>query len=179
MDRIRRWWGVQRTTASVVDRLAALLGGLVAIVAVAYISDWSTDATGAAMLVGSMGASAVLLFGAHGGPLSQPWPLVGGHLVAAVVGVTVSELVDPRYLAAGLAVGLAIAVMQLLGCLHPPGGATALTAVMGGEAVTSLGYGFVVRPVLLNAAVLLVVGLVFHAVVPGRSYPAGAVPSRG
>ncbi len=129
-------------------------------------------------IVASMGASAVLVFAAPHAALSQPWPVLGGNLISAAIGVTcASNIADPA-LAASAAVGLAIVAMYYLRCLHPPGGATALIAVIGGESVHSLGYGFVLFPVLANTLGLLLVGLAFNALIPWRRYPHGRLGHR-
>nr|WP_259677544.1 HPP family protein [Klebsiella pneumoniae] len=101
-----------------------------------------------------MGASAVLLFGVPSSPLAQPWSIVGGNVLSALIGVTVGMLVPDAALACGLAAALAIAGMYFLRCLHPPGGAVALTAILGGAGVHSEGYHFVLTPVLLNSLML-------------------------
>jgi CBS-domain-containing membrane protein len=119
-----------------------------------------------------MGASAVLLFAAPHGALSQPWPVFGGNLVSAVIGVTCARwLGHEPMLAASLAVALSIGAMYVLRCLHPPGGATALYAVLGGETVHALGYGYVLSPVLLNVVVLLTVAVAFNYPFAWRRYP--------
>jgi hypothetical protein len=125
-----------------------------------------------------MGASAVLLFAAPHGALSQPWSFVGGHVLSAIVGVACCKLIpDPR-LAGPASVGLAIGVMYYARCIHPPGGATALTAVLGGAAVRDLGFGYVLMPVLLNAVILLAIAVTFNAPFPWRRYPAYFVRRR-
>lgn len=125
---------------------------------------------GAIYLIAPMGASAVLLFGVPASPLAQPWSIMGGNLVAAFVGVTCARLVDDVILAAALAGCLAIAAMFALRCLHPPSGAVALTAVLGGPAVHAAGYGFLLLPVGLNSLLLLCTAL-FYNNVTGRRYP--------
>jgi CBS-domain-containing membrane protein len=119
-----------------------------------------------------MGASAVLLFAVPEGPLSQPWAVVGGHLFSAVVGVLCAHLVVDPLLASAIAVGAAIGAMQVLRCVHPPGGATALSAVVGGPAVHALGMQYVLTPVLLNAAVIVAVAVAFNGLLGKRRYPA-------
>jgi CBS-domain-containing membrane protein len=119
-----------------------------------------------------MGASAVLLFAVPHGQLSQPWPVFGGHLVSALIGVASAKLVAPPLLAAAVAVALAISAMYYLRCIHPPGGATALTAVAGGETVHALGFHYVLTPVLLNVLIILAVALLFNFPFSWRRYPA-------
>ncbi len=93
-------------------------------------------------------------------------------MVSALVGVSCALLIPSPLLAAALAVGLAIGAMHYLRCIHPPGGATALTAVVGGSGIHDLGYGFLVMPVLLNVVVILVVAVVFNYPFSWRRYPA-------
>jgi CBS-domain-containing membrane protein len=124
------------------------------------------------MLIASMGASAVLLFAVPHGQLSQPWPVFAGQIFSAAIGVTCAKLIPYTPLAAACAVGLAIGVMHQFKCIHPPGGATALTAVIGGQSVQELGYGFVWSPVTLNAAVIVAVAVLFNYPFPWRRYPA-------
>jgi len=145
---------------------------MIGITLVAYISFQFTGALGASLIVPSMGASAVLLFAVPHGRLSQPWSLIGGHLISAIIGVSIYHLVPDVYLASGLAVGLAIGAMHILGCIHPPGGATALAAIIGGPAIHALGYHYVIAPILLNTVVILVVAIVFNSAFPWRRYPA-------
>jgi CBS domain-containing membrane protein len=120
--------------------------------------------------VAPMGASAVLLFGLPSSPLAQPWSIVGGNLVAGAIGVTTALFIPHPALACGVAACLAIAVMFQLRCLHPPSGAVALTAILGGNGVQQLGYHFILTPVLLNSVCLALLALVFNNLA-GRRYP--------
>lgn len=150
------------------DKLVASLGGVIAGALTITLSGWVAGAYQSTLVIASMGASAVLLFAAPHGAFSQPWPLVLGHLASAAIGVTCQQLIPQPLLAASLAVGLAIAAMQYLRCLHPPGGATALIAVIGGPGVHSLGYQFVLTPVLLNVLIMLVAAAAFNAMIGRR-----------
>lgn len=152
-----------------ISGVAALIG----IYAVYALTDWVAGPLAAVFMVASMGAAAVLLFAVPHGALSQPWPVFGGQLVSAVIGVTAAQWIGEPALAAGVAVGGAIAGMQLLRCVHPPGGATALVAVIGGTAVQDLGYGFVLLPVLVNTAIIFLVAVLANAPFPWRRYPIG------
>lgn len=118
-----------------------------------------------------MGASAVLLFAVPHGQLSQPWSVFGGHILSAIVGVTCARWIPNEMLAASTAVGAAIGVMYYLRCIHPPGGATALVAVIGGEGIHSLGYQFVITPILINVCVMLVVAVLYNYLFAWRRYP--------
>ncbi len=163
----------KKSNVSLNEKLLSAFGGLVGIGMIMLVSQFFLDAQALPWIVASMGASAVLLFAVPQGPLSQPWPFVGGHLLSALIGITVAKLVPEPAIAAALAVSLAIFVMYLTDCLHPPGGATALTAVVGGSAVQTLGYTYILTPVALNVAVLLVWALCINNILPNRSYPNG------
>lgn len=177
LERVRRFMVIEFEFVSTAEKLVATLGGMVGITLIAFISYQFTGASGAALIVPSMGASAVLVFAVPHGKLSQPWALIGGNLVSAVVGVTCYKLVPDTFLAAGIAVGLAIGTMHVLSCVHPPGGATALAAVIGGPAINGLGYGYVIAPILLNVSIIFIVAVVFNSFFPWRRYP-GAVMMR-
>jgi CBS-domain-containing membrane protein len=119
-----------------------------------------------------MGASAVILFTMPTAPAAQPVPLILAHCVAAFLGVLSAQLIDDTALAVGIAVGIHAGLMVRFGYMHPPSGGTALTAVIGGEAVTELGYTFIWRPVLLNAVLLVLLAIVINAPFTWRRYPA-------
>ncbi|HEX2875374.1 MAG TPA: HPP family protein [Polyangiaceae bacterium] len=117
-----------------------------------------------------MGASAVLVFGVPASPLAQPWSVLGGNVLAALIGVTAARFIPIPLCAAAVAVATTISVTSLLGCLHPPAGAVALTAVIGGPAIAAAGYRFALVPVALNSALLVGAGLVFNNLAR-RPYP--------
>ncbi|WP_110034041.1 HPP family protein [Hoeflea marina] len=122
------------------------------------------------LIVAPIGASAVLLFAVPASPLAQPWPIIGGNTISAIVGVGVGYYVEQPMIAIGLAVGLAILAMSLTLSLHPPGGAAALTAVLGGTAMQHSGLWFPFVPVAINSILLVGTGIVFHRF-SGKSYP--------
>ena len=173
LDKARwlRWLGVEARPLSHRERGLSMLGGLLGIGLVFAMSPLYSLGTAEPLILGSIGASAVLVFAVPHGPLSQPWPVLGGQVVAALVGVSVAQLIPVDAWAGPLAVGLAILAMHYLRCLHPPGGATALAAVIGGEAITALGYSYVLLPVLSNVAILLLAGVAFNYPFPWRRYP--------
>lgn len=154
------------------DILLAWLGSSMAIALIALLERSVTSSTGFPLLIGSFGASAVLAFGAIQSPLAQPRNLVGGHFVSALTGVTMGLLFpDTTWLAACLAVSTAIALMLLTGTLHPPGGATALIAVTGGEGIRQLGYWYAFVPCLAGACLMLAIALVVNNLPRSRRYP--------
>ncbi|WP_419870660.1 HPP family protein [Chryseobacterium sp. CT-SW4] len=123
-------------------------------------------------LIGSFGASSVLIYGAIQSPLAQPRNLIGGHVLSAFIGVTIYKIVpDVLWLTAPLAVALSIVLMQYTKTLHPPGGATALIAVTSTGKIPELGYWYVISPVLSGCIILLSVALFFNNITPNRSYP--------
>jgi CBS domain-containing membrane protein len=150
----------------------SFIGSFVGIGILAYIQSIHFSGNDAVYLIGSFGASSVLVYGIIQSPFSQPRNLVGGHLVSAFIGVTVHKLApDIIWIAAPLAVSLAIILMQITKTLHPPGGATALIAIIGSDKIKALGYEYVFSPVLVGVLILLLTALVFNNMTPSRSYP--------
>lgn len=140
---------------------------LIALFQNAYLSDIEN-----VFLIGSFGASSVLVYGAVQSPLAQPRNLIGGHVLSALVGVAVYQVFpDIIWLTAPLAVSLSIVIMQVTKTLHPPGGATALIAVIGTQKVKALGFFYVLSPVLTGVMILLLVAVFFNNITPGRKYP--------
>lgn len=170
-----QWLGIEPNRTTLREKLlAGLLGGL-GVAGAAGLSLWLLPG-GSPWLIASVSASAVLLFAVPHGAFSQPWPLLAGHGLSAVVGVTCAQWLGHGIPAIAIAAGLALLLMYQLRCIHPPGGATALAAVLGGPDIQALGYGFVVTPVLLNMSLLLGMALVLNAPFPWRRYPAALRP---
>ena len=161
--------GIEFNSVSHWEKIISAIGGFIGIWFVVAISYFFIGHD-APLLVASIGASAVLVFAVPHGNLSQPWPLIGGHVISALIGVTCFKLVPDSFLAAAFAVSLAIAGMYYLRCLHPPGAATALAAVSS-SAIESLGYQYVVTPVLLNALVLGLMAIMVNYFFSWRRYP--------
>jgi len=166
---------------SPVERLRACGGALVGILATGLVSRLALgDSPDLPLLVAPMGASAVLLFAVPSSPLAQPWSILGGNVISGLVGIACGQLIPDPIAAAAIGVAAAIGAMLLLRCLHPPGGAVALTAVLGGPAIKAAGFGFALWPVGLNSLLLLIAALAFNNVT-GRRYPhlAPASPAGG
>jgi CBS-domain-containing membrane protein len=148
------------------------IGAFLGIGAVAWLNQSYLSGTDVTLMIGSFGASAVLVYGAVRSPLAQPRNLVGGHVISAFVGVTAWTLLHPvPWLAAAVAVATAIAAMHLTRTLHPPGGATALIAVIGSQQIHDLGYLYVLVPVTVGSLLLLLVALLVNNVPELRRYP--------
>ena len=133
----------------------SIIGAFISTLIASFFSYSILSEEGLPMILASTGASAMLIFSLPHAAVSQPWNLIGGHLVSAAVGVSCYLFIDSEILASSLAIPLAMMFMHWLRCMHPPGGATAITAVIGGANVHALGYGFLVLPVFLNAVILL------------------------
>ena len=157
--------------ASNKDSLIGTVGAALSMAITWLVCDALLDSA-APILALSMGASAVILFTMPNAPAAQPVPLILAHCVAAFFGVLSAQLFDNTALAVGVAVGVHAGLMVRFGYMHPPSGGTALTAVIGGEAVTELGYTFIWRPVLLNALLLVLLAVVINAPFAWRRYPA-------
>ncbi len=172
------WTGLILPGATLRDRALACCGALAGIGLTALVcSAMFRHDSYLPLLVAPIGASAVLLFAVPASPLAQPWPIIGGNTISALVGVAVSHLVHDPMIAVGLAVALAIAAMSLTRCLHPPGGAAALTAILGGHSVVIAGFVFAFVPVALNSILLVMCGWIFHKF-SRHTYPHRSEPIR-
>ncbi|MFZ9642978.1 MAG: HPP family protein [Candidatus Methylopumilus sp.] len=151
------------------DYWIAPLGALIGILGTAYLS-YQLLGFHSPWLIAPMGASAVLLFVIPASPLAQPWSVIGGNLIAAGVGVSCAHFIASPILASALAASIAIGLMMRLRCLHPPSGAVALTAVLGGPNITQLGYQFMLNPVLVNSVIIVAFAIIYHQF-SHHSYP--------
>ncbi|MCK4834018.1 MAG: HPP family protein [Gammaproteobacteria bacterium] len=171
-ETILQYLGFERYRVSHTEKLVSALGAFLGILLVFYSSTYFLQDSSSYLIVASMGASAVLLFAVPHGPLSQPWPLIGGHLISAVIGISCAKFIPDIFIAAPLAVGIAVGAMYYFHCIHPPGGATALSAVVGGNTVHELGYQFMLTPVLINVIAIISVAIIFNYFFKWRRYPA-------
>lgn len=147
-------------------------GAFLGIAAVAYIHYNMLEQSDLVMIIGSFGASAVLIYGAIKSPLAQPRNLIGGHVLSAFIGVTCYQVFQPSmWLASSMAVATAIAIMHATKTLHPPGGATALIAVIGSQRIHDLGFLYAVVPVGSGAVIMLSVALLINNIPKDRHYP--------
>ena len=164
--------GISDYKASYNEILISALGGFLGILAIFIISQLLFDHETTVLIVPSMGASAVLLFAAPHAPFSQPWNVTAGHMLSAAIGVACWRWIPELTVAASVGVGMAIGAMYFARCLHPPGGATALAAVIGSDQLHELGFGYVFQPILLNVAAILLIAILFNGLFKWRRYPA-------
>jgi CBS domain-containing membrane protein len=170
--RIARYVAYRETIVDKTDIIWSFLGGFFGIGIIGFISSKYFTLNDNIFLIGSFGASAVLVYGATNSPLAQPRNLVGGHLVSAIVGVTIHKIIPNEiWLSSALSVSLAIVMMQITKTIHPPGGATALIANIGSEKIKALGFIYVLSPVFIGVLILLIVALVFNNIPANRCYP--------
>ena len=175
MKQIFQFLSSDTRTVSLQEKALSAFLAFIATLLCIYVSSFFIDATKEPVYIASLGAAAVLLFAAPNSPFSQPWPLVGSHLICALIGVICFQFVPQFSLAAALAVSLSIFFMYVSKCLHPPGGAVALAIVLGGTDVQELGYQYILSPVLINVFILLLLALLINNIVPGRTYPIKAL----
>ncbi|MBL0090506.1 MAG: HPP family protein [Ideonella sp.] len=176
---LRRWWPAPLAVDGA-ERWRMVIGVGLGLLVTALVSRAGHGGLGLSAnwpwLAAPLGASAVLVFGLPASPLAQPWAVVGGNTVAALVGVACTSLPLDAALAGPLAAALAMAAMLALRCLHPPGGAVALLAVLIGASH----WHFALLPVALNSALLVAVGVAYNRAT-GRRYPhllqAGSAPA--
>lgn len=155
------------------EHLWTFIGSFFGIGLIGFLNSNHLSPTDNLFLIGSFGASSVLIYGIINSPLAQPRNLVGGHLVCALIGVTVHRFIPHEiWLSSALAVSLSIVIMQITKTLHPPGGATALIANIGSPQIKQLGYWYVLNPVLTGVLILLLVALFVNNMTPHRNYPA-------
>jgi CBS-domain-containing membrane protein len=148
------------------------IGSFLGIAAVAAVNTTIVDKTDLVMIIGSFGASAVLIYGAIRSPLAQPRNLIGGHMISAAIGVTAFKLLPaPLWLTSAIAVATSIAIMHATKTLHPPGGATALIAVIGSQKIHNLGYLYVLIPAGVGPLIMLAVALLVNNLPENRRYP--------
>ncbi|MBW8002939.1 MAG: HPP family protein [Planctomycetes bacterium] len=174
MNYVKKMKGGHKSPSKVnlLEILWAWIGSFIGIAVIAYINQKIMVTTDQIMLIGSFGASAVLIYGAIKSPLAQPRNFVGGHIISAVIGVTVYKLFPgTSWLAAALAVATAIAAMHATKTLHPPGGATALIAVIGSPKIHAMGYLYTIIPVGVSIIIMLILALLINNISKTRKYP--------
>lgn len=165
----------RETVTEPFDHFLSFIGAFSGIGLIGFLNSLNMKSIDNIFLIGSFGASAVLIYGATNSPLAQPRNLIGGHLISALVGVVIYKILpnNPEiiWLKCALAVSLSTVFMQITKTIHPPGGATAMIANIGTEKVKSLGFYYIINPVLVGALILLVIALIINNTSNHRSYP--------
>jgi CBS-domain-containing membrane protein len=170
--RISKYVIYKETLVDYKEHFWSFIGAFFGIGIIAFIQAQYMPKLENIFLIGSFGASSVLIYGAIQSPLAQPRNLIGGHIISAIIGVTIYKVCpDIIWLTAPLAVSLSIVFMQYTKTLHPPGGATALIAVIGSEKIKALGYMYVLSPVFTGSMILFIIALIFNNITPNRKYP--------
>ncbi|MCX7110447.1 MAG: HPP family protein [Proteobacteria bacterium] len=156
------------STLSLREKIRSALMAFVGVLLTGWVGSQIIDGGGLKTLLASMGASAVILFAMPHSPVAKPWPLIGGHFISATIGVLCAGWITQTWIATALAVSLSIFAMHLARCLHPPGGATAIIPVLGGESVKALGFEFLLTPLALNVSVLLLMSLLYQRLLSNK-----------
>jgi len=151
------------------------IGAFIAIYAISLFNDFiGTEPIDGFFLIGSFGASAVLIYGAPQLDFSQPRNFIGGHAISTLIGVLVYQYISlPLPILSAIAVSLSIIAMHLTSTMHPPGGATALIAIIGSEHIHELGFYLILSPILSGSFIMLVIALIINNITknPKRHYP--------
>ena len=174
MDYFKKMKGTTKSPpgVSLTEMAWSWVGSFLGIAPVAVINYNFLEGTDLIMIIGSFGASAVLIYGAIKSPLAQPRNLIGGHVFSALIGVTSYQIFNEHmWLAAAIGVATAVSIMHATKTVHPPGGATALIAVVGSQKVHDLGYLYVLVPVGLGVCIMLAVALLVNNISKNRQYP--------
>lgn len=170
--RVAKYVVYRQTIVEPMDHLWTFIGAFLGIAAIGFIQSKQFTEYDNIFLIGSFGATAVLIFGATNSPLAQPRNLIGGHLISAIVGVCVYKLIpDQLWLSSALAVSLSIVTMQITKTMHPPGGATALIANIGSEKIKNLGFGYILSPVMTGVTILFLIAVIVNNIPRNRNYP--------
>lgn len=170
--RVSRYFIYKETLVDRREHFWSFVGAFIGIGLIGFFQSHLLTKDENIFLIGSFGASSVLIYGAIQSPLAQPRNLIGGHVISALIGVSIYKLLpDIIWLTAPLAVALSIVAMQITKTLHPPGGATALIAVIGSAKIKALGFLYILSPVLTGSLLLFLVALVFNNITPNRKYP--------
>ena len=170
--------GLQRHEIHYYEILISSVGGFIGIATIYLTGQWLIDPQLTVLIIPSMGATAVLLFAAPHAPFSQPWNMIVGHALSALIGVACWQWIPSLMIAASASVAISIAAMYITRSIHPPGGATALAAVIGSEQIHATGFTYPLQPVLMNVFALLISAIAINWIFRWRRYPAHSTTSR-
>lgn len=148
------------------DILRGLIGGTLSIALLLCLGQWS----GHLWIMAPFGATCVLLYAVSQSPLAQPRNIIFGHFISALVGLVFLKVLGIHFLSIALAVGCAIALMQLLRCVHPPAGANPLVILLTAQTV-HYSWSFLIFPVLTGALALVAIGLLVNNIKASQKWP--------
>lgn len=163
--------GWRQDTTSNAEKLAAAGGTFLSLVVIWAVTALIMGPDFNVWVVSSTGASAVLVFSVPHGPMSQPWPVIGGQLLSSLIGVTCFYLLPDHAISWAFGVLLALLAMHYCRCMHPPGAATVLTFTLGGAEIHDLGYQFLLTPVALNVFLIVLLAWLLSLPFDWRRYP--------
>lgn len=170
--RVAKYVVYRQTIVEPMDHFWTFIGAFLGIATIGFIQSKQFTEYDTIFLIGSFGATAVLIFGATNSPLAQPRNLIGGHLISAIIGVCIYKLIpDTLWLSASLSVSLSIVAMQITKTMHPPGGATALIANIGSEKIKNLGFYYILSPVMSGVVILFIIAMIVNNIPKDRTYP--------
>lgn len=151
--------------------LSSLASFIAIFILVTVVHYASLNLTTSLLVLASMGASTILIFVIPHSPMSQPWPVIGGHLLSSIIGVGCAQWIPDPALATASAVALSILCMHTLQCLHPPSAATAMIAVLGGPAIYAMSWQFCYEVVVINAGTMVILSIIINDMILKRRYP--------
>ncbi len=162
----------QSPSVAIKEKIYSSLASFIAILILIEVVHFASFSGSFSLLVlASMGASAFLLFVIPHSPMSQPWPVIGGHFLSSAIGVACAHWLHNPAIATAVAVATSIFAMHSLQCLHPPSAATAMIAVLGGPEIHAMGWQFCYEVVVVNAGTMVLLSIVINNLIPGRRYP--------
>ena len=161
------YFGGDQPPVSWLERMRSVFGAFIGLMLVITAAKYLGELSGIdEWLMASLGASALLVFALPGSPMAQPWAVIAGNTLSALVGVTCAKWVDQPLLSLPLAASISILGMFVLRCLHPPAAAVALIAVLG-----EIGhFRYALFPVMVDSMLLIMVGAIYSNLT-GKTYP--------
>lgn len=178
LGQLKHLVGIPNTGHHTNEQALATIGGALSIALVVAISQRLLPDGGSIFIIPSMAATALLIFAVPHSVFAQPWAVLAGNFLAAIIGVACYRYLPGPILAAAVAVGLSIGIMHLARCIHPPAAATAMGAVIGSSGIHDLGFAYALQPVGLNCLIILVIGYLFNLPFAWRRYPASLTKYR-
>lgn len=154
------------------EKITSSLGAFLAILLLVNLQQFFVSNLSIKLLIlASMGASTFLIFVTPHSPMAQPWPIFGGHIISALIGVASAKLVGDVAIATAIAVSVSVFAMYYIRCLHPPSAATSIIAVLGGSEIHNLGWAFCYQATAINAVLIIIFGILINKFITGRKYP--------